>query len=158
MSSSTFICHQSLLQVFVTFCKIPYIKGCLLVISWIFYSSFNILFPSSCFNPFCGLVFLLQRTIMSSQWFLACEYDGICFVVFRGFLGFVNNIECCNMQQNIGWLWYWLMNIVVVVGFFCSTNNKQCHKANDDFFGSKCWLNMFICFSFLCYFLLLYKK
>jgi hypothetical protein len=33
-------------------------------------------------------------------------------------LGFANNNECCNMQQNIGWLRYLLMNLVVVVGFF----------------------------------------
>jgi hypothetical protein len=63
------------------------------------------------------------------------------FVLFflRAFLGFVDNSECCNMQQSI-----WMVVLLIDEYGYCywvlfgSTNNKQCHQADDDFFYLKC--------------------
>ncbi len=98
-----------------------------------------------------------NSVITKEQWFVACEYDGICFVVFKVFLGFVDNSECCNMQQSIVWLCCRLMNMVVIGFFFVLQITNSVTKP---MMISSTWNVDWIYFLafFLCYFLLLCRQ
>jgi hypothetical protein len=108
-----------------------------------------------------GIFYFIDKKCMSitkEQWFIAREYDGICFVFFKVFLGFVDNNECCNMQQSIGWLCCWLMNMLVVIGFFSVLHITD--SVTKPTMISSTWHVYWLCLIvlFLCYFLLLCRQ